>query len=411
MLEQAASLAWFDAAKGWRESLEPAQAVALQCCRLGAKWDDYKNHPDTLEMTERVRLAIKSGALAHKTTTTSVCVKPERHVTPPELSLGAWPEQYTRGGMRYAYTEKAVFKDKTTHHITAEAFAVWLAANEIEPSRHVAAWFKAMAVNTDHRPIEPPAGWKAHMPQGLQKFEDSDAGRLVRLADLVQWLMDTKELPCKAATEEVCSRLEQRPIAAAGWLYLLQRNDFATPLTPEHSFYWLPRNAPPDDNPGDPNDNGVAGAINNMRRYWADCDSPDACKFDGAKGLAPVAIPVDVAHLQWGYGRRVEAAEQPQAAAPALSADPVGQAPAGERRVLKKNVLVQELEGEWPTIKEDLSEASRNGLNAAKAEGHGNWDVDRAKAWAESKGKLVKSADVHTLPNRWPGQVTRHRAR
>jgi hypothetical protein len=42
-------------------------------------------------------------------------------------------------------------------HITAQDFAAWLAANDIEPSRHVAAWFKAMGVETDSKPIAPPA--------------------------------------------------------------------------------------------------------------------------------------------------------------------------------------------------------------------------------------------------------------
>lgn len=89
---------------------------------------------------------------------------------------------------------------------------------------------------------------------------------------------------------------------------------------------------------------------------------------------------------------------------------PVVAAPAEKRRVFKKKALIHELQGEWPTIEQDLSEASRNGLDAAKAEGHGNWDAQKARDWAESKGKLVKSADVHTLPSVWLGPVTRHRA-
>lgn len=122
---------------GWAESFTTGQVAMLQ--------RPWKSGDRTCKaLLDSLDDACESGALAHKTTTTSVCVKPERHVTPPELGLGTWPEQYTRGGMRYAYTEKAVFKDKTTHHITAEAFAAWLAANEIEPSRHVAAWFDAV---------------------------------------------------------------------------------------------------------------------------------------------------------------------------------------------------------------------------------------------------------------------------
>lgn len=294
--------------------------------------------------------------------------------------------------------------------VTAEAFAAWLAANEIEPSRHVAAWFKAMGVNTDRRPIEPPAGWKAQSPHGLQRIDNTDAGRLVRMADLVQWLMDTRELPCKAAVEALCSVLEQRSSAAAGWLYLLTEADYARLLQADYSFSWEPDplsfgdSAPPVAD----TDKGLAGAIKYMRQYWGESPAPAAGKWMGQHVLDPLAVRLNVAHLQWGYGRRVEVAEQTQAAAPA---EPAMTAPAEKRRVLKKTALVQKLLGEWPTIEQDLSEASRNGLNAAKAEGHGNWDVDRAKAWAESKGKLVKAAQVHMLQAAWPGNVTAHRSR
>jgi hypothetical protein len=52
--------------------------------------------------------------------------------------------------------------------------------------------------------IQPPHGWTAQSLHGLQRFDDSDAGRLVRLADLVLWLMSTSEMTCKNAVERIC---------------------------------------------------------------------------------------------------------------------------------------------------------------------------------------------------------------
>lgn len=62
--------------------------------------------------------------------------------------------------------------------------------------------------------------------------------------------------------------------------------------------------------------------------------------------------------------------------------------------ILKKSALVRELSDEWPTIAEDLQEASRNGLkDEAHAGPHGKWDVEKARAWAASRGKLLKKKE------------------
>lgn len=80
----------------------------------------------------------------------------------------------------------------------------------------------------------------------------------------------------------------------------------------------------------------------------------------------------------------------------------------GAGEILKKSALVAELEHEWPSIKEDLSEASRNGLNdAAKAEEHGYWFREKAREWARTRGKLRAASSAPA----WSGPVHRHRAR
>lgn len=399
---------------GWAESFTLVQVAELQ---RPWKKGDREGKLACQALFTALGEACKAGELAHRTMTVDVQVPVVQQLAAQAISNRSWVESWEGRESEWQRRDrlwkaanpqpKTKTEQRKQIRITAEAFAAWLAANEIEPNRHVAAWFKAMAVNTDRRPIEPPAGWKAQSPHGLQRIDNTDAGRLVRLADLVQWLMDTKELPCKAAVEAVCAVLGQRSSAAAGWLYLLTEADYARPLPPDHSFFYLPIVSLGEPLPtGESADKGLAGAIKYMREYWGQSSAPGAGKWMGQHVLDPLAVRVDVAHLLWGYGRRVDVAERTQAAAPA---ELVKEAPAEKRQILKKTALVQELQGEWPTIKEDLSEASRNGLNAAKAEGHGFWDVQKARDWAESKGKLKKAAQVVPLHAAWPGNVTTHR--
>lgn len=317
-LIEAARVLGFSHERGWPEAFTAEEATDLQCWRPDQDRKTWNTR--RADLRALFSMALKAGTVQVTTTTANTLIKPAvgRRVIHPGIDSGGWPEQYTRDGVRYAYTEPAVYRDVTTHHITAKAFAAWLAANEFEPSRLVSAWFKAQAVNTDSRPIAPPADWKAQSPHGLQRLDTTDAGRLVRLADLVQWLMDTRELPCKTAVEEVCSALEQRPSAAAGWLYLLTENGYAKLLTPEHSFFYLPIVAVDGAYPaGEAADKGLAGAIKHMREYWGLSPAPGTGKRMGQHVLDPLAIRIDAAHLLWGYGRRVEAIEQPLAAAPA----------------------------------------------------------------------------------------------
>jgi hypothetical protein len=401
-LIEAAKVLRFDPATGWPEQFTVNQATALQTWHEGIAPKAWGSKADDL----RKLFNLDHGKGVVKVTTTSRTKKVERSKN-IEIKFASTHWDGVPGKRKTVHWVEDV--EVKTNHITAEAFAAWLAANEIEPSRHVAAWFKAMTVNTDHRRIEAEPGWKARSDHGLQRLDNTDAGRLVRLADLVQWLMDTRDLPCKAAVEEVCSTFEQRPIGAAGWLYLLTENDYARPLPADHSFSWESNSLSFWDtaSPVSSADKGLVGAIKYTREYWGESAEPGAGKWMGQQVLDPLAIRMDVANLLWDYGRRVDATEQPQATAPA---ELVKEAPAEKRRVFKKNALVHELQGEWPTIEQDLSEASRNGLkNAAKAQEHGNWDVQKARDWAESKGKLKKVAQVVPLHAAWPGNVTTHR--
>lgn len=75
---------------------------------------------------------------------------------------------------------------------------------------------------------EPPPGWVVDSPYGHLRCDATPAGRLVRLADVVLWLMGSpKELPRKAAIEAVCSALTPE---LYGHLYMVRKADYAQPV-------------------------------------------------------------------------------------------------------------------------------------------------------------------------------------
>jgi hypothetical protein len=69
-----------------------------------------------------------------------------------------------------------------------------------------------------------------------------------------------------------------------------------------------------------------------------------------------------------------------------------------ESQVLNKRAMIMEHKDEWPTIESDISEASRNGLSAAKVDPQG-WCEDKALRWAKSKGKLNPPPKASVLSN------------
>ena len=107
-------------------------------------------------------------------------------------------------------------------------------------------------------------------------------------------------------------------------------------------------------------------------------------------------------------------APEPQQTAPAQTTAtpaPVAADDAPEKQVdaMKKAALIAKLEHEWSSIEADISDATRNGLKAAHTGKHGEWDADKARAWAVSKGKIKQTAPVHHLASAWPGATTRNK--
>lgn len=82
--------------------------------------------------------------------------------------------------------------------------------------------------------VIPEPGWTPHHPQGFLGIDNTPAGRLVGLADLLDWLKQARNLPDKPAFQALCDALEKLP--SLDGLYELRRDDFAEPLPHNGAF-------------------------------------------------------------------------------------------------------------------------------------------------------------------------------
>ena len=361
-------------AAGWPESFTLLNLAILQS-------------PDDKSILHR---ALQDACAANLIPSAPAIVRKIGHEKKTYLETGSFVKRNIYGERVLDFRERIVpvMKEVEVPAVTAADFADWLAASGQPPSEHVAAWFKSQGV-TEAASIAPPAGWKASTPHGTQRCDDTPAGRLVRLADVVDWLIDTKEMPCKRAVETVCTALEQGP---TGWLYLLTESDYAKPMPPEHSFYIPPHVSFWEDQPqGKDGDKGLAGALKYMRSFWGESSRPGATNWHGQADIDLLAVRLSVAYRLWGYGHRVDEV-QPDDAPPVV--------PPSEPNdlVLKKAALVNKHVHQWQTIEADLREASRNGLAEAKVKKHGYWNERIALDWAERNGKIPHASPMSSTP-------------
>ena len=314
-------------AAGWPETLKHGQLAALQ-------------YPYAKGETVKIRLAraragdivdaCKSGELPHTST-----IAPAKAVNNGRINLAGLRGRFSAnestgwGGLsglptptRNAYGERVyetegerrdrLWKeanppkqpDRIDHCVSAPAFAAWLSAQGEAPSAHIAAWFDAMGIDTDPRPIVPPESWAVQSPHGLQRCDGTADGRLVRLAEVVAWQIQARELPCQNAVELVCKALQRMP-AAGSALYVLSDNGYANELEATHSFFYVPIMVVGKDYPeGTPEDKGLVGALKYMRSFWGESSAPGAGNWCGQEVLDPLAVRLSLAHRLWGYGRR-----------------------------------------------------------------------------------------------------------
>ncbi len=303
-------------AAGWPETLKHWQLAALQ-------------YPHVKGETAKIRLAraraddflnaCKSGDLPHTATTVTVTPKPQQVQRQTRFASSQWLMR--DGFISVKPTQKTPQPyDVTTYTITASDFAAWLAAQPETQSEHIAAWCAALGLDGDTRPVVPPDSWAAQSSHGLQRCDGTADGRLVRLADVVTWLMQARELPCQNAVEVLCTALERLP-ASGNALYLLSENGYANVMPANHSFYYLPIVSLSENYPqGDDDDKGLAGALKHMRTFWGKSSAPGAGNWVGQHVLNPIAVRLSLAHRLWGYGRRGD--EVVPEAAPAVTTPP-----------------------------------------------------------------------------------------
>jgi hypothetical protein len=154
------------------------------------------------------------------------------------------------------------------------------------------------------KPIEPLEGWKLQSDQGYMRCGREPTDRLVLLSDVVLWLMETQELPCRLAVDEISNAL----LGCAGvQVFIVSRSDHAKLVTELDSFFYLPIISFWDEQPiHKPDDFGLAGAVKRMHSFWGESSSPLECDYMGKHLLEPLSVRFDVAHALWGWGHVAE---------------------------------------------------------------------------------------------------------
>ena len=151
--------------------------------------------------------------------------------------------------------------------------------------------------------------WRPEAAGMHMRADNTEAGKLVRLADVVLWLIEAKELPRKAAVAALCDALESASPAPA--LFGCRQGNYAATWA---GYQPGARHRPRIRIVGnvlaphaEARLTGLAGAVAMMRRYWTwerwDAVSSDAEAF-GHKALPgrDLAVYVTDAAKLWGWG-------------------------------------------------------------------------------------------------------------
>jgi hypothetical protein len=149
--------------------------------------------------------------------------------------------------------------------------------------------------------IEQPEGWKLHSEHGYMRCGPGPADKLVRVADVVLWLMETKELPCRAAVDLVCAELREDAEKNAPALFMLKVADVATGLPSDYSFL-KNQSFMFGDGQSMAADCGLPGALKWMVQLWGEHAAPGAGNVFGSHVLDPLAVRFGLAHALWDWG-------------------------------------------------------------------------------------------------------------
>ena len=151
--------------------------------------------------------------------------------------------------------------------------------------------------------IQPPDGWQLQTEFGFLRCDDGPSGCLVRLADIVLWLMQRYELPRVAAVQRLIDGLTIEAIG--GWLYSASNEAYATIQDASSGFARFIQHE------GNKEEKVLYSLLNQIKFNWCDNDAMNDARNQNSKYVNSLAVKFQKAHELWGWG--VPIAEKPQA--------------------------------------------------------------------------------------------------
>ena len=149
--------------------------------------------------------------------------------------------------------------------------------------------------------ITPPEEWQQKTKFGYMGFDDTPAGRLVRLADLVRWLMKVRKLPRIAAIELICNFLTP---TALPWIYFIQPGGFAIPVDLQNPYIQFLGGS------GDVNNRFINFYTQEIKRVWGDVHKSDSVLDSNVYPCAYISCTIEKANSHFGYGKNNNSTDQ-----------------------------------------------------------------------------------------------------
>lgn len=171
---------------------------------------------------------------------------------------------------------------------------------------------KVQAIKTVLHAIEPSEGWTLQSNFGFMAFDNTDAGRLVRLADVLRWLAYSRAVPRIKALDLLCDAITPDTVNAIYWTHPTAYA--GKTMTDSHGRERLTLEQI-----------GISEFVSYMRKIWSLKTLNPQSKVDvlddgSTSPLVNCSIRIDKANELWGYGQITET-QAPKIAAPATYAE------------------------------------------------------------------------------------------
>ena len=193
-------------------------------------------------------------------------------------------------------------------------------------------------------PTTSPPGWQLDTAFGYMSCDNTPAGRLVRLADVLRWIQDSQSLPRVAALNVFLDAMSPEVME---WLYWVQPGNYAKPVPAEYGFGFQTAKQIEEENAAatraaiyrglrnereflggtlrvqgfsvsngkittksTPCDPGLPAILRVLRKVWSEKKFLRSSTVDilddphnALRLITPLSILLDKAALVWGYGR------------------------------------------------------------------------------------------------------------